>query len=38
LFLDRKQVKAAHLLRAGDLTAERRKEVVAAAAEWIASK
>jgi hypothetical protein len=38
LFLDRKAVKASHLFKAGELTVEKRKELVAAAETWIAAK
>jgi hypothetical protein len=38
LFLDRKAVKASHLLKADELTGEKRKEIASAAAAWTAAK
>jgi hypothetical protein len=38
LFLDRKTVKVSHLLKADELTGEKRKEIASAAAAWTAAK
>ena len=38
LFLDRKAVKGSHLLKAGELTPEKRQELIAAAEKWAAEK